>query len=151
MKAAKFFTFPYDQAAGKLTNLIVTRSDVIAGRAKGVEENRSLHHQGQQADGKRQGAVHRHHPEGDRPGQSHATGAAANLYPDYAMHRESAVAIAQMMRELKYINSDVSAAIQKNMDYRFLEAATGQPKSALGYRGPSRDPRLRLAPLLPSH
>ena len=62
-----------------------------------------------------------------------ATGAAANLYPDYAMHRESAVAIAQMMRELKYINSDVSAAIQKNMDYRFLEAATGQPKSALGY------------------
>ena len=38
-----------------------------------------------------------------------------------------------MMRELKYINSDVSAAVQKNMDYRFLEAATGQPKSALGY------------------
>ena len=33
VKAAKFFAFPYDQAAGKLTNLIVTRSDVIARQA----------------------------------------------------------------------------------------------------------------------
>ena len=41
--------------------------------------------------------------------------------------------IAGMMRDLKYINSDVSAAVEKNMDYRFLEAATGKPKSELGY------------------
>jgi ABC-type nitrate/sulfonate/bicarbonate transport system substrate-binding protein len=33
-KAAKMFGLPYDQAAGKLTNLILTRSDV-------VKENRS--------------------------------------------------------------------------------------------------------------
>ena len=38
LNAAKFFAYPYDQAAGKLTNLIVTRSDVIAGKSKGVEE-----------------------------------------------------------------------------------------------------------------
>jgi hypothetical protein len=49
------------------------------------------------------------------------------------MYRASAVAIASMMRDLKYINSDVTAAVEKNMDYRFLEAATGKPKSELGY------------------
>jgi hypothetical protein len=49
------------------------------------------------------------------------------------MYRASALAIAGMMRDLKYINSDVSAAVEKNMDYRFLEAATGKPKSELGY------------------
>src|SRR4030081_1209097 len=38
LKAAKFFAFPHDQAAGKLTNLIVTRSDVIAAKPKAVEE-----------------------------------------------------------------------------------------------------------------
>jgi hypothetical protein len=49
------------------------------------------------------------------------------------MYRASALAIAVMMRDLKYINSDVSAAVEKNLDYRFLEAATGKPKSDLGY------------------
>jgi hypothetical protein len=62
-----------------------------------------------------------------------ATGAVANLYPDYSMHRTSAVAIATMMRDLRYINGDVTAAVEKNLDYRFLEAVTGKPKSALGY------------------
>jgi len=133
VKAAKFFAFPYDQAAGKLTNLIVTRSDVIASRAKGVEETvRSI--------------VKVNDMMAADPAlfigtiqkvtgldKTVATGAVANLYPDYRMYRGSAVAIAQMMRELKYINTDVSAAVEKNMDYRFLEAATGKPKSALGY------------------
>jgi ABC-type nitrate/sulfonate/bicarbonate transport system substrate-binding protein len=133
VKAAKFFAFPYDQAAGKLTNLIVTRSDVIAAKPKGVEQTvRSIIKVNELM-------------ANDKPlfidtiqkvtglDKAVATGAVANLYPDYQMHRASAVAIAQMMRELKYINTDVSAAVEKNMDYRFLEAATGKPKSALGY------------------
>jgi len=133
VKAAKFFAFPYDQAAGKLTNLIVTRSDVIASRAKGVEETvRSIV--------KVNGLM-----AGDKAlfidtiqkvtglDKAVATGAVANLYPDYTMQRASAVAIAKMMRDLKYINTDVTAAVEKNMDYRFLEAVTGKPKSALGY------------------
>ena len=133
VKAAKFFAFPYDQAAGKLTNLIVTRSDVIASRAKGVEETvRSIV--------KVNGLM-----AGDKAlfidtiqkvtglDKAVATGAVANLYPDYTMQRTSAVAIAKMMRDLKYINTDVTAAVEKNMDYRFLEAVTGKPKSALGY------------------
>jgi ABC-type nitrate/sulfonate/bicarbonate transport system substrate-binding protein len=133
VKAAKFFAFPYDQAAGKLTNLIVTRSDVIASRPKGVEEtvrsivkvnnlmvaNKPLFIETIQKVTGLDKAI--------------ATGAVANLYPDYGMYRASAVAIAQMMRDLKYINTDVTAAVEKNMDYRFLEAATGKPKSALGY------------------
>jgi len=133
VKAAKFFAFPYDQAAGKLTNLIVTRSDVIAAKPKAVEETvRSIIKvNGIMASDKAQFIDTIQKVTG--LDKAIAAGAAANLYPDYEMHRASAVAIAKMMRDLKYINSDVSAAVEKNMDYRFLEAATGKPKSALGY------------------
>jgi ABC-type nitrate/sulfonate/bicarbonate transport system substrate-binding protein len=133
LKAAKFFAYPYDQAAGKLTNLMVTRSDVIAAKPKAVEEavravvkvdelmvaNKPLFVETIQ---KVTGLD-----------KDIAASAVANLYPDYGMHRESAVAIAKMMRDLKYINSDVTVAVEKNLDYRFLEAATGKSKQALGY------------------
>ena len=132
-KAAKLFGLPYDQAAGKLTNLIVTRSDVIAAKPKAVEEVvRAV----VKVDA---------HIAADKPAlieviskvtgldKAIAAGAVENLDPDPKMYRASALAIAAMMRDLKYINSDVSAAVEKNMDYRFLEAATGKPKSELGY------------------
>ncbi|CAL75378.1 Putative ABC transporter (substrate-binding protein) [Bradyrhizobium sp. ORS 278] len=132
-KAAKFFGFPYDQAAGKLTNLILTRSDVIASNPKALE-----------------GVVRAvvkvdAHIAADKPAlidviskvtgldKAIATGAVENLDPDPKMYRSSALAIAAMMRDLKYINSDVTAAVEKNLDYRFLEAATGKPKTELGY------------------
>lgn len=133
VKAAKFFDFPYDQAAGKLTNLMVTRSDVIKSNRKGVEETV-------------RGVVKINEMMIANPAlfietiqkvtgldKTIATGAVANLYPDYKMYRSSALAIAAMMHDLKYINTDVSAAVEKNLDYSFLEAATGKPKSELGY------------------
>ncbi|QHJ00506.1 ABC transporter substrate-binding protein [Xylophilus rhododendri] len=133
VKAAKFFAFPYDQAAGKLTNLILTRPDVIAAKPKAVEETVRSIVKVNDLIGK------------DKPlfvatiqkitglDQAIAAGAVDNLYPDYQMHRASAVAIGAMMRDLKYINSDVSAKIEKNMDYQFLEKVTGKPKTELGY------------------
>jgi ABC-type nitrate/sulfonate/bicarbonate transport system substrate-binding protein len=133
LKAAKLFTHPYDQAAGKLTNLMLTRSDVIAAQPKAIEET-------VRAIVKVDDLI-----AGDKPAwidvinkvtgldKAVATDAIANLYPDPKMYRASALAIAIMMRDLKYINSDVSAAVEKNLDYRFLEAATGKPKSDLGY------------------
>jgi ABC-type nitrate/sulfonate/bicarbonate transport system substrate-binding protein len=132
-KAAKLFGLPYDQAAGKLTNLIVTRSDVIAAKPKAVEET------------VRAVVKVDEHIAADKPAlieviskvtgldKAIATGAVENLDPDPKMYRASALAIAAMMSNLKYINSDVSAAVEKNMDYHFLEAATGKPKSELGY------------------
>ncbi|MDP9897982.1 ABC transporter substrate-binding protein [Variovorax ginsengisoli] len=131
--AAKFFAYPYDQAAGKLTNLIVTRSDVIASKPKAVEETvRSIIKVNDMmvAD---KGLFVDTIQKVTGLDKAIAAGAVENLYPDYKMYRGPAVAIGAMMRDLKYINSDVSAAIEKNMDYRFLEAATGKPKSALGY------------------
>jgi ABC-type nitrate/sulfonate/bicarbonate transport system substrate-binding protein len=133
LKAAKFFAFPYDQAAGKLTNLIVTRSDVIASRSKGVEETVRSIVKVNNLMASNQPLFIETIQKVTGLDKTIATGAVANLYPDYAMYRASAVAIAQMMRDLKYINTDVTAAVEKNMDYRFLEAATGKPKSALGY------------------
>jgi ABC-type nitrate/sulfonate/bicarbonate transport system substrate-binding protein len=133
LNAAKLFTHPYDQAAGKLTNLMLTRSDVIAAEPKALEETvRAI-------------VKIDDYVAGDKPAwidvinkvtgldKAVAADAINNLYPDPKMYRTPAVAIAAMMRDLKYINSDVSAAVEKNLDYRFLEAATGKPKSELGY------------------
>jgi ABC-type nitrate/sulfonate/bicarbonate transport system substrate-binding protein len=112
---------------------MLTRSDVIAAQPKAVEET-------VRAIVKVDDFV-----AGDKPAwvdvinkvtgldKAVATDAIANLYPDPKMYRASALAIAVMMRDLKYINSDVSAAVEKNLDYRFLEAVTGKPKSDLGY------------------
>ena len=56
-----------------------------------------------------------------------------NAAPDAQLHRSQTLAIAAMMRDLKYISKDVSAEAEKNMDYSFLEQATGKKKNDLGY------------------
>jgi ABC-type nitrate/sulfonate/bicarbonate transport system substrate-binding protein len=132
-KAAKLFGLPYDQAAGKLTNIILTRSDVVAAKPKELEEIvRAVVKVDEFIAGDKAALVD---VISKITGLDKviAAGAVENLDPDPKMYRASAVAIAGMMRDLKYINSDVSAAVEKNMDYRFLEAATGKPKSDLGY------------------
>ncbi|RZL97613.1 MAG: ABC transporter substrate-binding protein [Variovorax sp.] len=133
LNAAKFFAYPYDQAAGKLTNLIVTRSDVIAGKSKGVEETVRAIVKVNDLMTADKGLFVDTIQKVTGLDKAIAAGAVENLYPDYRMYRAPAVAIGAMMRDLKYIGSDVSGAVEKNMDYRFLEAATGKPKSALGY------------------
>lgn len=133
VKAAKFFDFPYDQAAGKLTNLIVTRSDVIADNPKGVEETvRAIVTVNEMMANDRALFVDTIQKVTGLD-NAIAVGAVDNLYPDYKMYRESAVAIAKMMRDLKYINTDVTEAVEKNLDYSFLEKVTGKSKTDLGY------------------
>ncbi len=133
VKAAKFFAFPYDQAAGKLTNLIITRPDVIASNPQGVLET-------VRAIVKVDDMMAANKPlfvdtiqKVTGLDKNIAAGAVDNLYPDYKMYRASAVSIAKMMHDLKYANSDVSDAVQKNLDYSFLEKVTGKPKTELGY------------------
>jgi ABC-type nitrate/sulfonate/bicarbonate transport system substrate-binding protein len=129
----KPFALPYDQAAGNLTNLIVTRSDVIADQPKAVEAtvasvvalvDKLKSDQTAWVD-----VINKY------TGMDKAVAAEAlkNASPDYAMHKDSTLAIAAMMRDLKYIATDVSAAAEKNLDYRFLETVTGKPKTELGY------------------
>jgi ABC-type nitrate/sulfonate/bicarbonate transport system substrate-binding protein len=132
-KAAKYFTHPYDQAAGKLTNLILTRSDVIASQRKGLVEIVRAIVKIDEAMGKNKAAWIDVINKVTGLDKDIAAGAVENLYPDPNMYRASAVAIAAMMRDLKYINSDVSPAVEKNLDYSFLEAATGKSKAELGY------------------
>jgi ABC-type nitrate/sulfonate/bicarbonate transport system substrate-binding protein len=133
LNAAKLFTHPYDQAAGKLTNLMLTRSDVVAAQPKALEETvRAIVKIDEYIGGDKQAWIDVINKVTGLD-KTVASDAIGNLYPDPEMHRASALAIAAMMRDLKYINSDVSAAVEKNLDYRFLEAATGKPKSALGY------------------
>jgi ABC-type nitrate/sulfonate/bicarbonate transport system substrate-binding protein len=132
-KAAKMFGLPYDQAAGKLTNLILTRSDVVKDKPKQLEETVRAVVKVDEFVAADKGALIEVISKITGLDKAIATGAVENLDPDPKMYRVSALAIAAMMRDLKYINSDVSAAVEKNMDYRFLEAATGKPKSELGY------------------
>lgn len=132
VKAGKFFAFPYDQPAGKLTNLMVTRSDVVAANRKALQSTVS-------AIVKVDDYVDANHDawiavitKVTGLDKAIAEGAIKNLQPDYKMYRPQALAIAAMMRDLKYISHDVSAEVTKNMDYSFLEAATGKSKQDLG-------------------
>jgi ABC-type nitrate/sulfonate/bicarbonate transport system substrate-binding protein len=132
-KAASVFVQPYDQAAGKLTNLIVTRSDVIIARRADVQASvntvvdlvAKL-----SADKSVWVDVIAKQTGLDK---KIAVAALDNAFPDYKIHRQSTLAIAAMMKDLKYISRDVSADVEKNLDYSFLEAATKKPKSELGY------------------
>lgn len=132
-KAAKMFGLPYDQAAGKLTNIILTRSDVVAAKPKELENTVRAVVKVDEFISADHAALIDVISKVTGLDKTIAAGAVENMDPDPKMYRASAVAIAGMMRDLKYINSDVSAAVEKHLDYRFLEAATGKPKSELGY------------------
>lgn len=126
------FALPYDQAAGNLTNLIVTRSDVIKENPKAVEATvASVVALVEKLKTDRTVWVD---TINKYTGLNKDIAAASldNAFPDYAIHKDSTVAIATMMRELKYISKDVSDAAVRNIDYRFLEAVTKKPKSELG-------------------
>ena len=132
VQAGKFFAYPYDQPAGNLTNLILTRSDVIASNRKGVQATVD-------AIVKVDDYVDKNHDawvgvitKVTGLDKAIAQGAIENLQPDYRMYKSEALAIASMMKDLRYISKDVSAEVSKNIDYSFLETATGKPKSELG-------------------
>ncbi len=128
----KHFNFPYDQAAGKLTNLIVTRSDVIKEKPEAVKQTvAAVVLLVNQLNTDKQAWVDSI-VKGTGLDRTIATEALKNAYPDYTMYRAATLAIADMMRELKYISRDVTADIDKNMNYTFLSAATGKTPKELG-------------------
>lgn len=129
----KHFNYPYDQAAGRLTNLIVTRSDVIKEKPEVVRQTvAAVVRLVDQLNKDKQGWIDSV-VKGTGLDRAVATEALKNAYPDISMKRASTKAIAEMMLDLKYISHDVSAEIDKNMNYTFLSEATGKPASALGY------------------
>lgn len=130
--AGKFFALPYDQPAGKLTNLIVTRSDVIAARKPALVSTVASIVKVNDYVAANQEAWVAVINKVTGLDKAIAEGAIKNLEPDHKMHREKAVAIARMMKEINYIRRDVSMDVAKFMDYSFLEAATGKSKSELG-------------------
>jgi ABC-type nitrate/sulfonate/bicarbonate transport system substrate-binding protein len=127
------FALPYHQAAGTLSGLIVTRSDVIDRRPDDVRDT--------------VGAIVKlvdkidHDPQAwvdvivKQTGLNRTIAQAAlkNLYPDYRMYRGTTAAIARMMKDLRYVSRDVTADIEAHMDYRFLTEATKKSKGEIGY------------------
>jgi ABC-type nitrate/sulfonate/bicarbonate transport system substrate-binding protein len=129
----KHFAFPYDQAAGRLTNLIVTRSDVIKEHPAEVKETVAAVVRLVDSLQKDKQAWVASIVKGTGLDQKVATEALNNAYPDYRMYRTQTKAIAGMMKDLKYVSTDVSAQVDKNMDYSFLMDVTKKPKTELGY------------------
>jgi ABC-type nitrate/sulfonate/bicarbonate transport system substrate-binding protein len=127
------FAQPYGQAAGKLTNLIVTRSDVIDRRPRDVQE--TVNAVVKLVDKLNDNAQIWADVIVKHTGLDMTTARAAlkNAYPDYRIYRGSAFAIAGMMSDLKYVSRDVSADIDRHIDYRFLAEAVKKPKGDLGF------------------
>ncbi len=131
--AGDLFNLPYDQAAGNLTNLIVTRRDYINAHPEQVQQ--TVDAVVKMVDGLKQsnagwlGAIDKY----TALDKSVAAESLKNAFPDYKMYRLKTDAIAKMMRDLHYVSTDVTPKISANMDYDFLSKATGQPKTALGF------------------
>ncbi|GAB2566980.1 ABC transporter substrate-binding protein [Gracilibacillus alcaliphilus] len=131
-EAGKHFVYPYEQNAGNLTNLIVTRSDVIEEKEDALyevvggivslvgdlEENPDLWLDVLSENTSLSEEVSRE--------------AMKNSFPDYQMHLDETLAIAEMMEDLQYIQSDVREEAVEHMDYRFIEQATGKSAEELG-------------------
>src|SRR3977135_2209362 len=105
-KAAKMFGLPYDQAAGKLTNIILTRSDVVAAKPKELEETVRAVVKVDEFISSDKAALVDVLSKATGLDKTIAAGAVDNLDPDPKLYRAKALAIATMMRELQYINSD---------------------------------------------
>src|SRR3984893_12085365 len=89
LKAAKLFTHPYDQAAGKLTNLMLTRSDVVAAQPKALEETVRAIVKIDEYIGRDQHAWIDVINKVTGLDKAVASDAIGNLYPDPEMHRAS--------------------------------------------------------------
>lgn len=129
----KHFAFPYNQAAGNLTNLIVTRSDVIKAHPEAVKEVVAsvvkLVEKLQKDQQAWVDVIHKY----TALDTNIAKESLKNAFPDYRMHRRATSAIAKMMKDLNYVQQDVSAKAEANLNYTFLSEVTGKPKEQLGY------------------
>ena len=127
------FGQPYNQAAGKLTGLIVTRGDVIKNRRQDVQEvvsgvTRLVERIKTDQTGWTDAIV-----KSTGLDRSIASEALKNVFPDSMLYRKNAIAIGTMMKELKYTTGSNDAELDKRLDYSFLETALGKKKEALGY------------------
>ncbi len=93
-KAAKLFGYPYDQAAGKLTNIVLTRSDVVASNPKGLQETVRAIVKVDEFIASDKAAWVDVISKVTGLDKGVATGAIENLDPDPKMYRASALAIA---------------------------------------------------------
>jgi ABC-type nitrate/sulfonate/bicarbonate transport system substrate-binding protein len=134
--AGNHFSFPYDQDAGKLTNLIVTKPEyaqkhprevqaVVAAVVGLVGDLKSPHGNQQWL-----GVIKQNTALDDTVAKS----ALQNAYPDYTIHLREMLAMARMMHALNYTEHVVSPdEIESHVDYSYLAKATGKPKAQLGY------------------
>jgi len=127
------FGHPYDQAAGKLTGLIVTRGDVIKDRRQDVQEvvngvTRLVDRISVDPTGWIDAIT-----KSTGLDRGIATEALKNVFPDSAIYRKSTLAIGTMMKDLRYTSRDDAAELEKRIDYSFIETALGKKKEALGY------------------
>ena len=79
--AGKHFAFPYDQAAGRLTNIVVTRSDVISCAQGRCAVRRDFAGRDERQVEERKGIVGRHHQQADRSRQGYGRRRVGEFFP----------------------------------------------------------------------
>jgi ABC-type nitrate/sulfonate/bicarbonate transport system substrate-binding protein len=136
VQAGHFFSFPYDQDAGKLTNLIVTKPDyaqkhprevqAVVGAVVGLVNDLKT-----PSGHDRWLSVIKQNTALD---ETVAKSALENAFPDYDIHFRQMLAMSRMMYALKYTEHVVQPNdIETHTDYSYLSKATGKTKEQLGY------------------
>ena len=130
--AGKSFAQPYDQAAGKLTGLIITRGDYIKENRPGVQEVvTGVYKLVEKISTDKTGWIDAI-VKATGMDRNVATEALKNVFPDSNIYRKNTLAIGTMMKDLKYTGGN-NGELEKRIDYSFLETATGKKKEALGF------------------
>src|SRR5258708_19615260 len=103
---------------------MLTRSDVIAAEPKALEETvRAIVKIDDYVGGDKQAWIDVINKVTGLD-KSVAADAIGNLYPDPKMYRASAIAIAAIIRDLKYINSHFPPSAANTLTFRFPHAPT---------------------------
>lgn len=134
--AGAHFAYPYDQAAGNLTNVVVANKSYAASHPKVIEamakglSNLVAYLPTSQGQADWAAAIKKYSGTNDADTKT----AMAQLKPDLTMPFSQIVAVAHAMYEQKLITHDFTEdQLKKYVDYAPLAKATGKTPTQLGY------------------
>lgn len=126
------FAYPYDQPMSNLTNIILTRDDVIKSKSDALQQFVDANVE-----------VVKSLKDDTKPwvdaivaktslDKATAQRAVKNATPDYTIKLKSAEQVAKTLKDLGYVQKDVSGEVSSHVDYSFLAKATKQSETQLG-------------------
>jgi ABC-type nitrate/sulfonate/bicarbonate transport system substrate-binding protein len=126
------FAYPYDQPMGDLTNIILTRDDVIKSKHDALQQ--FVDANVEVVDGLKGDTSPWVDAVVSKTGLDKAIAqrAVKNARPDYTIKMTKVEQIAKTLKGMGYVQKDVSGQISSHVDYSFLSKATKQSEAQLG-------------------